>query len=151
MVAKWPAQVIMAEIGSGIDSPAIEQDPSIAQIQSQQVVAAAIAVALPATGFVASINSLNGLITIQAGTSSPGVTVTVSSDGVSTISIGVTGISLAGTAPDNITAAAPTPGNDESQGWMPFSLWQDNTIPSAPDIYICASNATAAAVWVKLN
>ncbi len=141
----------MAQIGDGIDSPAIEQDPSIAQIQANQIVIGQVAVALPATGFVASINSLSGLITIQSGTSSPGVTVTVSSDGVSTISIGVTGISLAGTAPDNITASAPTPGNDESQGWKPFSLWIDNTIPATPTVYICASNATAAAVWVALN
>lgn len=82
----------MSEIGSGIDSPAIEQDPSVAQLQAQaQGVAAALLVALPETGFVGSINALSGLLTLQAGTSSTGVTVTVSSDGVSTISIGVTG------------------------------------------------------------
>lgn len=141
----------MADIGSGIDSPAIEQDPSIAQIQASQVVLGQIAVALPATGFVASINSLSGLITIQAGTSSPGITVTVSSDGVSTISIGVTGVGSAGTAKSNETAAAPTPGNDESEGYSVYSIWIDNTIPATPDVYICASNATAAAIWVKLN
>lgn len=139
----------MANIGDGLNSPAIEQDPSIAQLQAQSVGLQQVAVALPATGFVASINSLSGLITIQAGTSSPGVTVTISGDGVSTIAIGITGISLAGTAPSNITNAPPTPGNDESEGWMPFSLWQDTS--GLPDFYICASNATMAAVWVKLN
>ncbi len=149
MAAERPAKITkMAEIGSGIDSPAIEQDPSIAQIQAQQVVAAAIAVALPATGFVASINSLNGLITIQAGTSSPGVTVTVSSDGVSTLSIGVTGINLVGTAKTNEAASAPTPGNDESEGYAKFSMWLDTSIPT---FYMCADPATAAAVWVALN
>lgn len=138
----------MAEIGSGIDSPAIEQDPSIAQIQSAQVVAAAIAVALPATGFVASINSLNGLITIQAGTSSPGVTVTVSSDGVSTISIGVTGINLVGTAKTHEDIVPPTPGNDESEGYAKFSMWLNSV---GPTFYMCADPATMAAVWIALN
>lgn len=141
----------MADIGSGITSDAIEQDPSVAQIQANQVVASQIAVALPATGFVASINSLNGLITIQAGTSSPGVTVTVSSDGVSTISIGVTGFGSLATVKCNITAAPPTPGNDEFEGFSIFSIWIDNTIPATPTIYMCSDASTAAAVWVALN
>ncbi len=141
----------MAQIGDGISTPAIEQDPGIAQIQSAQVVASAIAVALPATGFVASINSLSGLITIQAGTSSPGVTVTVSSDGVSTISIGVTGFGSMATVKCNITAAPPTPGNDEFEGYKIFSIWIDNTIPATPTIYICSDASTAAAIWTALN
>ncbi len=138
----------MANIGDGLSTEAIEQDPGVAQIQANQVALTAVAVALPATGFVASINSLNGLITIQAGTSSPGVTVTVSSDGVSTISIGVTGINAVATAKSNTTNSAPTPGNDESEGYAIFSLWLDTSIPT---FYMCASPATAAAVWVALN
>lgn len=84
-------------LGEGLGSPAIEQDPSVAQIQSAQLgVQQAQQVSLPATGFVASINNLTGLITIQSGTSSSGVTVNVTDDGVSTISIGVSIPSLAG-------------------------------------------------------
>jgi len=139
----------MASIGDGIDSPAIEQDPSIAQIQANQVVASQVAVALPATGFVASINSLSGLITIQAGTSSPGVTVTISSDGVSTISIGITGFGALATVKCNYTAILPpTPGNDEFEGYSVGSEWLDTV---ASIFYKCVSNATAAAVWVALN
>jgi len=141
----------MANIGDGISSDAIEQDPGIAQIQAQQQAPlAASQVNLPATGFVGSINALSGLLTLQAGTSSPGVTVVVSSDGVSVISIGVTLTSPA-VVKNNITAAPPTPGNDESEGYEPFSMWQDNTIPAAPTFYICASNTTMTAVWVALN
>jgi hypothetical protein len=79
----------MSEIGSGLDSPAIEQDPSIAQLQAQQSTAGFISSFLPDTGFVESLNALSGLVTIQAGTSSPNYAIVVSSDGVSTISIGV--------------------------------------------------------------
>jgi len=128
-------------IGDGLDSPAIEQDPSIAQIQSAQVALTQVAVALPATGFVASINSLNGLITIQSGSSSPGVTVTVSSDGVSTISIGVTGINLVGTAKTNEAAFPPTPGNDESEGFSAFSMWIDSSVPN---VYMCVDASQKA-------
>lgn len=138
----------MGNIGDGSSSPAIEQDPSIAQIQSAQILPPSPIFGLPATGFVASINSLSGLITIQAGTSSTGVTVTVSGDGVSTISIGVTGIGLAGTAKSNITAAPPTPGNDESEGYSQFSQWIDSSVP---DLYECLDASTMSAVWVKLN
>lgn len=139
----------MSDIGSGIDSPAIEQDPSVAQLQAQAVVAQQIAVALPATGFVASVNSLSGLITIQAGTSSAGVTVTVSSDGVSTISIGVTGFNAIAVAKSNLTAVVPpTPGNDESENYAVGSLWLDTTVPN---FYMCANPATAAAQWVLLG
>jgi hypothetical protein len=142
----------MAQIGDGISTPAVEQDPSIAQIQAATSVALTqTQVALPATGFVASVNSLSGLITIQAGTSSPGVTVTISSDGVTTLSIGVTGISAAGTAKSNIIAAAPTIANDESEGYAVFSLWIDNTVPATPTIYICSDPASGAAIWTALN
>lgn len=82
----------MSNIGDGLNSVAVEQDASVAQLQAQaQGIAVALAVALPETGFVGSVNALTGLLTLQAGTSSPGVTLTVSSDGVSVISIGVTG------------------------------------------------------------
>lgn len=141
----------MSDIGSGIDAPAIEQDPSIAQIQAQQVIPIDIITALPATGFVASINSLTGLIAIQAGTSSAGVMVVISGDGVSTITIGVTGIGGAGTAKSNIQAGAPTPSNDESEGYAIYSIWIDNTVPAAPTIYMCSSAATMAAIWTALN
>ncbi len=141
----------MSDIGSGISSDAIEQDPGIAQLQAAQVGFTRAAVSLPSVGFVESINSLSGLITLQAGTSSSGVTVTIATDGVSTITIGVTGIGGAGAAPSNETAAAPTPGNDESQGWKPFSIWIDNTNPANPTTYICTDNSTAAAVWIPIS
>jgi hypothetical protein len=55
----------MANIGEGLQSPAIEQDPSIAQLQSQQLGAQqALAAKLPATGFVASIDGLTGLLNL---------------------------------------------------------------------------------------
>lgn len=87
----------MASIGEGVGSPAIEQDPGIAQIQAAQLGAqqAIQLAALPDTGFVASINALTGLIILQPGTSTAGVTVNVTDDGVSTISIGVSIPSLA--------------------------------------------------------
>jgi hypothetical protein len=131
----------------GEDS-ATEQNVDVAQIQARQILPEAILSALPSTNFVASINALSGLITIQAGTSSPGVTVTVSSDGVSTVSIGVTGIGQAATAKSNIAASAPTPSNDESEGYNYFSLWIDTTVP---DVYMCVNPATMASVWLKLN
>lgn len=79
-------------IGEGLSSPAIEQDPGIAQIQAQQLGAqsAQQQVSLPATGFVSTVNGEDGAITIQPGSSSPGVTVVVT-NGLGTISIGVTG------------------------------------------------------------
>lgn len=141
----------MGSIGDGISSPAIEQNPDIAQVQARQILPEAILNALPGTGFVASINSLSGLITIQSGTSSPGVTVIISSDGVSTISIGVTGIGQAATAKSNIQAGAPSPSNDQSEGYAIYSIWIDNTIPATPTIYMCSSAVTMAAVWSALN
>lgn len=81
----------MASIGEGIGTPAIEQDPGIAQIQAAQLGAqsAQQQVSLPATGFVATINGEDGAITIQPGSSSTGLTVAVT-NGLGTVSIGVT-------------------------------------------------------------
>jgi len=98
----------MAAIGEGIDSPAIEQDPSIAQIQASQIIAQQIAAALPVSGFVASVNALTGILSIVAGTSSAGFAITVSSDGVSTISIGVTTTLTFGTIVSHNQATAVT-------------------------------------------
>lgn len=134
-------------IGSGIGDAAIEQDPSIAQIQAAQLGAqSAIAVALPPTGFVASIDGLTGLITFTNGSN-----ISITTDGVSNITISVIGLGATATAKTNITAAAPTPGNDEFEGYAPFSLWIDNTIPATPTIYICSDASTASAIWTALN
>ena len=139
----------MSNVGWGLDSEAIEMDPSVAQLQAQaQGVAAAVQVALPATGFVASVNALGGLLTIQPGSSSPGVTVVVVTDGVSVISIGVTGITAPGVAKSNVAAVPPTPTNDEFENYARFSLWIDTV---GQDVYMCIDPATAAAVWVQLN
>lgn len=136
-----------SSVGEGLGSPAIEQDPSVAQLQAAQLgTESAIAVALPPTGFVASIDGLTGLLTFNDGTD-----ISITNDGVGNFTFSVVGLSAAATAPGNITAAAPTPGNDESEGWLPFSIWIDNTIPATPTVYICASNTTMAAVWVALN
>lgn len=80
----------MASVGEGLGSPAIEQDPGVAQIQAAQFGAqsAQQQVSLPATGFVASINGEEGAIDIQSGTSSTGLTVNVT-NGLGTVSIGV--------------------------------------------------------------
>lgn len=139
----------MSNIGEGLSSPAIEQDPSVAQLQAQaQGVGAAIAVNLPETGFVGSLNNLTGLVNLQAGSSSTGVTVVVSSDGVSNISIGVQGITAPGVAKSNIALIPPTPSDDESLGYSEFSLWIDSVLE---DVYMCVNPATLAAVWRKLN
>lgn len=81
----------MASIGEGTGSPAIEQDPGIAQIQAQQLGAqsAQQQVSLPATGFVSTINGQDGAITIQQGSDSPGLQTTIT-NGLGTVSIGVT-------------------------------------------------------------
>ncbi len=134
-------------VGEGLGSPAIEQDPSVAQLQAAQLgTESALAVALPPTGFVGSIDGLTGLLTFN-----DGANISITNDGVSTFTFSVIGLSAAATAPGNITAAPPTPGNDESEGYQPFSIWIDNTIPATPTVYICASNATMTAVWVALN
>jgi len=137
----------MATLGEGLGSPAIEQDPSVAQIQAQQLGAqSAETVGLPATGFVGSINNLSGLLTLTGSAN-----ISVTDDGVSNFTFTLVGVGQQGLAKSNITAAAPTPGNDESEGYSIYSIWIDNTIPATPDVYICASNAPMAAVWVKLN
>ncbi len=134
-------------IGTGVGDVAIEQDPSIAQLQAAQLGAqSAIAVALPPTGFVASIDGLTGIMTF-----SNGANISITNDGVSNFTFSVIGLGAVATAKTNITAAPPTPGNDEFEGYSPFSLWQDNTNPAAPTIYICCDASTAAAVWVALN
>ncbi len=134
-------------IGEGLGSPAIEQDPSIAQLQSAQLgTESAIAVALPPTGFVGSIDGLTGLLTF-----SDGANISITNDGVSNFTFSVTGLGATATAKTNIAAASPTPGNDEFEGYAPFSLWIDNTIPATPTVYICCDASTAAAVWVALN
>lgn len=134
----------MADVGSGLDSLAIEQDPSIAQLQAQQASAqAALQVNLPATNFVASIDGLIGLLNFISGSN-----ISVTNDGVSNITISVIGLATAATAKSNIAAAPPTPGNDESEGYAVFSLWLDTSVPN---FYLCASNATAAAVWVLIG
>lgn len=75
-------------IGEGLGSPSIEQDPSVAQLQAAQLGAqSAIAVALPATGFVASIDGLTGLITLSDGTH-----ISITNDGVSNFTISTTGL-----------------------------------------------------------
>jgi len=98
----------MADLGGGIDSPAIEQNVDIAKIQAAQLgTQAAIAVALPPTGFVASIDGLTGLVTFTAGTG-----ISITNDGVGNFTFTATL-----TVPkNNITAAPPTPGNDEFEG-----------------------------------
>jgi hypothetical protein len=134
----------MADISGadGLGSPAIEQDPSIAQLQSQQLgVQAAQAVALPATGFVASIDNLSGQIHFTAGAN-----ISITNDGITNITISVVGL-----VKNNITAAAPTSGNDESEGYSVYSLWIDNTIPATPTTYICSDNSTMSAIWTALN
>ncbi len=88
-------------IGSGVGDVAIEQDPSIAQIQAAQLgTQAAVAVALPPTGFVGSVNGLTGLLTFDNGAN-----ISITNDGVSTFTFSVVGVSQAGLAPDNITAS----------------------------------------------
>jgi hypothetical protein len=81
----------MASLSEGLGSPAIEQDPSVAQIQAAQLGAqsAQQQVSLPATGFVATINGEDGAITIQPGTSSVGLNIVVT-NGLGTVSIGAT-------------------------------------------------------------
>ncbi len=134
-------------IGTGVGDVAIEQDPSIAQLQAAQLGAqSAIAVALPPTGFVASIDGLTGIMTF-----SNGANISITNDGVSNFTFSVIGISQAGLAKSNITAAPPTPGNDEFEGYAIFSIWIDNTIPATPTIYMCTDSSTAAAIWVALN
>lgn len=130
-------------IGDGNTSTAVEQDPSIAQIQANQLVASQFLAQLPTGGFVASINALSGILNI-----SQGANIQISSDGVSTLTIAVTGITAPALAQSNIAASAPGPSNDEFEGYNYFSLWIDSTVP---DVYMCLNPASGAAVWAKLN
>jgi len=98
----------MASIGDGSNSLAIEQDPSIAQIQAAQIIAQQAVAALPESGFVASINALVGILTIAAGTSSAGFNISIGSDAVSTITIAVTTTLTFGTIVSHNQAAAVT-------------------------------------------
>ncbi len=143
----------MANIGEGFDSAAIEQDPSIAQIQAAQYGAQLqqTQVSLPATGFVSTINGEDGPITIQPGTSTitagaPDVDVTVT-NGLGTVSVGVdVKLYAAALAKSNVAAIAPTVADDSSLGYAQFSQWIDSVLE---DAYICISPALGAAVWKK--
>lgn len=130
-------------IGDGNSSTAIEQDPSIAQLQANQLIASQFLASLPSNGFVASLNALSGILNL-----SQGANIQISSDGVSTLTIAVTGITAPAMAKSNVAAFAPGPSNDEFEGWNYFSLWIDSTVPN---VYMCLSPATGSAVWVLLN
>lgn len=140
----------MASIGEGLGAVAIEQDPGIAQIQALQqgVASAQQQVSLPATGFVSNINGEDGPITIQPGTSSPGVTVVVT-NGLGTISIGVTGFGAQATIKCNFTAVvAPTVADDHAAGYAIGSSWVDTVLQ---DGYLCVDSTNGAAVWKKVT
>jgi len=145
----------MATLSEGIDSPAIEQDPSIAQIQAAQYGAqlAQTQVSLPATGFVAEINGEDGAVTIQPGTSSittgaPDVDVAVT-NGLGTISIGVdVKLYAAALAKSNTAIIAPTVNDDSGDGFSLFSTWIDTVLG---DVYMAVDVTVGAAVWRKLN
>lgn len=145
----------MARIGDGFDSPTIEQDPGIAQIQAAQLGAqtAQQQVSLPATGFVASINGEEGAVTIQPGTSSisagvPSVTTNVT-NGVGTVSIGVVvHLYAAALAKSNTAIIAPTVNDDSGDGYAPFSTWIDTVLG---DVYMAVDVTVGAAIWRKLN
>ncbi len=137
----------MAELNE-IDGGAIEMNPDIARIQAaQQGVAQQIAqVALPATGFVATINNQSGAVIIQPGTSSSFVTVNVT-NGVGTISIGViVTLQAAATAKSNTAIIAPTITDDSSAGYALFSQWIDTVLD---DAYICVDATPGSAIWKK--
>jgi len=134
----------MASTSDGISSPAIEQDPSIAQIQAAQLGAQqAIAVALPAVGFVASIDGLSGLLTFA-----DGANILITNDGVGNFTFSVTGLSTSATVLNHIDTVPPNAGNDSTQGFAIWSLWLDT---SGPTIYQCASAAPSAAVWLQIS
>lgn len=46
---------------------------------------------------------------------------------------------------NNVTGAAPTTGNDITQGYAKGSIWIDTTSPGTG--YICVDNTAAAAIW----
>lgn len=132
-------------VGEGLGSPAIEQDPSVAQLQAAQVGAQqALAVALPAAGFVASINLLSGLITFKNGAN-----ISITNDGVSQFTFSVAGLGGAATAKTNIAAVPPSTANDESEGYNYFSEWIVDVVPR--ELWVCLNPATMAADWQKVN
>lgn len=131
-------------IGDGNSSTAIEQDPSIAQIQAQNLVAQQFLAQLPSNGFVASLNALSGILNI-----SQGANIQISSDGVSTLTIAVTGITAPAMAKSNVAASAPGPSNDEFEGYNYFSEWIVDVAPR--EFWVCLNPASGAADWQKLN
>lgn len=132
----------MAFVGDGLDP--IEQDASFAQLQAQQLgTQAAVAVALPPTGFVGSINGLSGLLSLAQGAN-----IQITSDGVATITIAVTGLSTSATVLNHIDVLPPNAGNDSTQGFAIWSLWL-NTL--GPTIYQCADASPGAAVWLQIS
>ena len=138
----------MANLGEGMNVPAIEQNPDVALIQARQLgnALAVQQVSLPATGFVAELNGQSGAITIQPGTSSPGVTVAVT-NGAGTVSIGVTGFGAMATVKCNFTAvAAPGVTDDAAAGYAVGSSWIDTALD---DAYVCCDSTNGAAVWKK--
>lgn len=140
----------MANIGDGLSSDAIEQNPDVALIQARVQGAAqqAAQVRLPATGFVADLNGQDGAIIIQPGTSSPGVTLSVT-NGAGTISIGVTGFGAMATTKCNFTAVvAPAVTDDLAAGYSVGSMWADTVLD---DGYMCMDSTNGAAVWKKVT
>lgn len=145
----------MANLGEGLDSPAIEQNPDIARLQSAALGAqlAASIISLPATGFVSSLNGQEGSIVVQAGTSTTGVTVNIT-NGAGTVSIGVSIPVIAQLGPlatikCNFTAVvAPTANDDSGDGYDVGSQWIDVLLD---DAYICVDDTLTAAVWKKIT
>lgn len=145
----------MASLGEGIGSPAIEQDPSVAQIQAAQLGAqsAQQQVSLPATGFVASINGEEGAIIIQSGTSTAGVTVNVT-NGLGTVSIGVSipvllQLQDLATLKCNFTAILPPAVTDDSgDGYAVGSFWVDTATDTG---YQLMDATVGAAVWKQIT
>lgn len=139
MAAQWGAQ--MSNIGDGLDP--IEQDASFAQVQARQVEAQQVAVALPATGFVGSINGLSGLLNFAEGAN-----IQITNDGVATITFAVTGLNATATVLNHVDVLPPNAGNDSTQGFATWSMWIDSLTPA---IFQCVSAAPGAAVWLQIS
>ncbi len=143
------------QLGEGFDSPAIEQNPDVARIQSSILGSQleAIQVVIPDTDFVADINGLNGTIVVQAGSSAisagtPDADIVVTT-GAGTISIAVdVNLWPAALAKSNTAIIAPTVNDDSGDGYNYFSTWIDTVLG---DVYMCVDPALGAAVWRKLN
>lgn len=52
------------------------------------------------------------------------------------------------TARSNVTNAAPTVNDDQTEGFSQWSQWIDTT---GPNVWMCLSASTGAAAWVQLN